>query len=308
MSSVKKTPRSRKSASKVSALLKVGKPRFHLRRGEPIGEELKTIARLHLEKALDELSGNNVSPEPVHEARTSIKKVRAVIQLASPALGSVRRNLISELLHDAAMRLAPLRDSEVQVETLDHILEADGLMPGDFSSLRSGLADIAKQRRANDIRQIPRVRGFLEEALRAVKAWPLEPLQGKDVNRRIRRIYRRGRSLLELCQVSDDQDEFHTFRKTVKQLWYSIRITSRFWPEEGEDLIQELGLMGELAGKERDFSLLAETLRLGPVNKASQRLIAMLESELPKLRQATLTSATAFYDQRPKSFVEHLDL
>ena len=308
MSSIKKTPRSRKSPSKGSTPARLGKLRFHLRLGEPIGEELKIIARLHLEKSLDELSGNNVSPEPVHEARTSIKKVRAVIHLASPALGSVRRNLISELLHDAAMRLAPLRDSEVQVQTLDLMLEADGLTPEEFSSLRSGLADIAKQRRANDIRQIPRVRGFLDEALRAVKAWPLEPLQGKDVNRRIRRIYRRGRSLLEFCQASDDPEEFHTFRKTIKQLWYSIRITSRSWPQEGEDLIQELGLMGELAGKERDFSLLAETLRLGPVNKASQRLIAILEEELPKLRRATLTSANAFFEQRPKSFVEHLDL
>ena len=106
MSSIKKTPRSRKSPSKGSTPARLGKLRFHLRLGEPIGEELKIIARLHLEKSLDELSGNNVSPEPVHEARTSIKKVRAVIHLASPALGSVRRNLISELLHDAAMRLA----------------------------------------------------------------------------------------------------------------------------------------------------------------------------------------------------------
>ena len=308
MSSAKKTPRARKNPLKVSTTAKERKPRFHLRRGEPIGKELKTIAQLHLEKALGELSGNNVSPEPVHEARTSIKKVRAVIQLTSPALGSVRRNLISELLHDAAIRLAPLRDSEVQVQTLDHILEADGLTPEDFSSLRSGLADIAKQRRVNDVRQIPRVRRFLEEGLRAVDSWPLEPLQGKDVNRRVRRIYRRGRSLLELCQISDDADEFHAFRKTVKQLWYSIRITSRFWPEEGADLIQELGLMGELAGKERDFTLLAGTLRQGPANKASQSLITMLEEELPKLRQATMTSATSFYDQRPKSFVEHLDL
>ena len=308
MSPSKKTTRSRKNPLGLPKTAKAGKPRFHVRRGESIGKELKVIAQLQLSSALIGLSGNNVSPEPVHETRTAIKKVRAVIQLASPALGSVRRNLIAELLHEAAMRLAPLRDSEVQVQTLDHILEADGLTPEDFYSLRSGLADIAKQRRVNDVRQIPRVRGFLEEGLRAVDSWPLEPLQGKDVHRRVRRIYRRGRSLLELCQISDDADEFHAFRKTVKQLWYSIRITSRFWPEEGADLIQELGLMGELAGKERDFTLLSGTLRQGPANKASQSLITMLEEELPKLRQATLTSATAFYEQRPKSFVEHLDL
>ena len=36
----------------------------------------------------------------------------------------------------------------------------------------------------------------------------------------------------------------------MKQLWYSIRITSEFWPEQGADLTHELGLIGELAGKD----------------------------------------------------------
>jgi CHAD domain-containing protein len=284
------------------------KPRLFLRRNKPIGEELQMIARLHLDAALVQLAGNNVSPEPVHEARTAIKKVRAVIQLASPALGSVRRKLVSELLHDAMMRLGPLRDAEVQVQTLDLLMETEGLMPEDFSSVRAGLADIAKQRRVNDIRQIPRVRESLGEALRSVNKWLLDPLQGKDVRRRIRRSYRRGRSLLDLCQVNDDPETFHSFRKSVKQLWYSIRITSQFWPELGADPIHELGLIGELAGKERDFTLLSMTLRQGPANKAAHHLIAMLNEELPKLRRATLTAASTFYEPRPKAFVGALNL
>ena len=284
------------------------KPRLHLRRNKPIGEELQMLVRLHLEAALTQLSGNNVSPKPVHEARKAIKKVKAVIQLASPALGSVHRKLVSEKLHDSMMRLGPLRDAEVQVQALDLLMETEGLMPEDFSSVRAGLADIAKQRRANDIRQIPRVRESLEEALRSVNKWLLDPLQGKDVSRRIRRSYRRGRSLLDLCQVHNDSETFHSFRKTVKQLWYSIRITSEFWPEQGADLTHELGLIGELAGKERDFTLLSMTLRQGPANKAAHHLIAMLDEELPKLRRATLTAAISFYEQKPKAFVEFLDL
>ena len=305
MHAVKKTPSTLKTPSK-TALKR--KPRFHLRLGKPIGGELQIIARLQLEAALSQLAENNVSPEPVHEAKTAIKKVRTVIQLASPALGSVHRKLLSDLLHDAMIRLGPLRDAEVQVQTLDLLLETEGLMPEDFSSLRAGLADIAKQRRSNDMRQIPRVRESLGEILTLVNRWLLDPLQGKDVSRRVRRIYRRGRSLLDLCQVSDDSEVFHNFRKTVKQLWYSIRITARFWPEQGDYLIHELGLMGELAGKERDFTLLACTLRQGPANKASQYLIERLGEKLPKLRRATLTAASTFFEPRPKAFVGPLNL
>jgi len=98
MHAEKKSFPARKRPSKTA---KRGKARLHLKRGVPIGEELKIIARLQLETALVELAGNNVSPEPIHEARTAIKKVRAVVQLASPALGSVRRDFITDRLHEA---------------------------------------------------------------------------------------------------------------------------------------------------------------------------------------------------------------
>jgi CHAD domain-containing protein len=293
---------------KKSSATSMKKARLYLLRGESISEGLKTIASLQLEKAIEELGGNNVSPEPVHNARTYIKKTRAIIQLASPALGSIRRDYLLGMLHEAAIRLAPLRDSEVQVQSLDLLLESEGLPPEEYSSLRNGLADIAKQQRNNDIRQIPRVLNFLKKILKTVPKWPINPLEGKDLRRRVRRIYRRGRTTLDLCTANNDPEVFHHWRKLVKQLCYTLRITSRFWPDEATSFIGSLNSIGEFSGREHDLTLLTRTLRKGPQNASSARILGIITTHLPKLHRRAMEAGIQFYESRPREFVMPLEL
>jgi len=284
------------------------KPRLFLKKDEKISKGLRSLASLQLKAALAELKGNNVSPEPVHNARIYIKKVRSIVQLAAPALGHVRREHLMENLHEASTRLGPLRDSEMQVQSLDLVIETAGLLPEPFSSLRSGLADIAKQRRNNDSRQIPRVMEYLQKTLKSIPDWPLDPLEGKDIRRRIRRTFRRGRTTLEVCQVSGNQELFHTWRKLVKQLGYQLQITAKFWPDSAADHITSIEQIGEYTGKERDYSLLIQTMKQGPKSRASEQLISIMEDLMPALRKTALECGTLFYDPKPRSFIEPLDL
>jgi CHAD domain-containing protein len=284
------------------------KPRLHLRRSEAPAEGLQSIALLQLQSAIAELKGNNVSPEPVHNARTYIKKTRAIIQLAAPALPKEHREKLYSDLREASGRLSPLRDSEVQVETLDLILESNGFDPKECSGIRAGLADIAKQRRINDARNIPKVIATLKKTLAAVSEWPSDSLDGKDLIRRVRRVYRRGRTTLELCSLNDDPELFHTWRKLLKQLWYSLRVTVKFWPDDSIRLIEELELIGESAGKERDLALLAETLKHGPKNQTSARILQAIGEKIPKLRKKAIDDGLRFYEPKPKAFTAVMNL
>jgi CHAD domain-containing protein len=284
------------------------KTRLFLRRGEKISKGLKALATLQLESAIAELHGKNVSPGAVHDARVSIKKVRSIIQLAAPAMGRVRREYLLDLLHEASTRLAPLRDSEVQVQSLDLALEQAGLPAEQFSSLRNGLADIAKQRRANDCRQVPRIIDFLDKVLKSIPDWPLESLGARDLRRRIRRTYRRGRTTIDICQSGEDQEIFHTWRKLTKHLGYQLRLTAKYWPDDAKPLITSVTKIGELAGRERDYAILLQTLKNGPRNRSAEEAIAIVTAQLPTLRQQALQEGERFYDLKPKLFVEPLDL
>jgi CHAD domain-containing protein len=284
------------------------KPRLSLRRGEKISKGLKSLAMLQVEAALAELHDNNVSPGPVHNARTYIKKVRSIILLAAPALGRMRREYLLELLHEAGSRLGPLRDSEVQVQSLDLALETAGLPAEQFASLRNGLADIAKQRRANDCRQVPRIAGFLEKVLKNIPEWPLDDLGARDIRRRIRRTYRRGRTTIDVCSAGGDEDLFHTWRKLTKHLGYQLRLTAKFWPEEARPSISAITNISEIAGRERDYNILLHTLKNGPKTRSSQEAIEIVSALLPPLRQQALEAGLLFYEPKPKVFIDLMDL
>jgi hypothetical protein len=284
------------------------KPRLELRRGESFGKGLRKLAELQLDAAMQELKGNNVSPDAVHNARTYIKKVRAIIQLASPSMARPLRESLLDHLREASARTGPLRDSEVRVRTFDLLLEQGGFPPGEFTSLRNGLADVAKQRRINDVRQIPRVIRSLACVRDSLPEWPLESLASKDLRRRIRRTYRRGRTALELCATTRDPEDFHLWRKLVKQLWYQLRITVPYWEKNGGPLIAATGRIGELAGTERDYTMLGNSLSTGPKTKGSALLQECISRVLPKLRKEAMDAGEHFYEPRPKAFMTGLDL
>lgn len=282
------------------------KPRLELRRGECFQKGLRKLAGLQLDAAMEELKGNNVSPDAVHNARTYIKKVRAIIQLASPAMDRPLREKLLGLLRDASARTGPLRDSEVQVGTFDLLMKQGGFASGEFDSLRNGLADVAKQRRLNDARQIPRVVRALASVRDSLAECPLDTLDSKNLHRRILRTYRRGRTALDLSATTRDADDFHLWRKLVKQLWYQLRITTPYW-QDHRKLIAETEKIGELAGTERDFALLAATLSNGPRSRAARLLVECISRTLPTLRKEAMEAGERFYEPRPKAFMRALD-
>lgn len=284
------------------------KTRLHLRKGNKIGAGLREVAVLQLDAAINGLRRGKVSAEAIHDARTYIKKLRAIIQIASPALPRPLKEQLDDCLKKTASRMGPMRDSEVRVQTFDLLLKETKSPPDQFSSLRTGFADVAKQQRLNGAKQIPRVLESLRHVRNSVPEWPMEALAPKDLRRRIKRTYRRGRTTLGLSISTKDPDDFHLWRKQVKQLWYQLRLTALHWPDKARDLISATGEIGHLAGIERDYTLLASTLSAGPRSKASLLLQEAIEKLLPDLRKKALEAGRDFYSKKPKEFVEDIAL
>jgi CHAD domain-containing protein len=284
------------------------KPRLYLLRRESIGTGLQAIASLQLEWAIAGLKGNNVSPQAIHHARTTIKKVRAIIELAVPCFTRGQRSELTATLRDAASRIAPLRDTEVLLNTFDLLLDKTTEPQDNCTSLRDGLVDQARQCKSNGSRQIPHVIRLLKRIHQSIPEWSLCKLTGQDLRRRIQRTYRRGRITLDHSATSGDEEQFHTWRKLVKLLWYQLRLTSRHWPDDARDLIMEIGAIGESAGTERDLILLSHWLGNGPKTPSSNLLQGTLASLLPQLRKQAISAGNTFYREKPRQFVSTLDL
>jgi CHAD domain-containing protein len=284
------------------------KPRLWIRRREATGEALRTLATLQLDAALTELRGKNVSPDAVHNARTYIKKIRSLIQLGAPTMGSAWRDRLRKKLREAAAVLGPMRDSDVRVQSLDEVIRKAGLPAVRFDSIRSRLIDESGKRRSKDRRQIPRVERILREIRKTVPEWPLDKMDGKKIIRRVRRTYRRGRISLDLCSSSGNSVDFHAWRKLVKQLWYQLRITSHFWPDHALNRIRDIDLIGELAGKERDYTLLGKTLKRLQDAPCRTLLVNRINTIIVTLRKKSISEGFRFYEERPKVFVKKLSI
>lgn len=286
------------------------KPRLHLlkQEGSCIGTGLRKIAALQLEAAIAGLEIRRADPEAVHDARTYIKKVRAIIQIASPAFPTpLRRQLIAEL-RAASSRIGALRDADVHLETIDDLLRQHGLADKGYSALRARLLRLAIRRRTRANSRIEKVIATLRKICAESAAWPGHLVRPEDVRKRIRRAYRQGRIGLNACEASQDPEPFHCWRKHVKRLWYQLRLTCRFWPQDAARLIRKAGEIGELAGRERDLTLMKETLCKWSSTTASRHLISVIEKEVARLRGKAIRKGRHFYRTRPAKFLENLAL
>src|SRR5580700_8770899 len=95
---------------------------YRLKRDESVIRGLKRVVREEMESAVAQLSGGNEASrdEAIHEARKSIKKVRALLRLMSAEFGEAyaRENA---RLRDIARRLSQFRDAFAIIETFDDL-------------------------------------------------------------------------------------------------------------------------------------------------------------------------------------------
>ena len=275
-----------------------------LRPGESLAAGMRRLARRHLDAACRHLDQNPDTRKAVHEARKSLKKLRALLRLLAPELGRECYRREMRAFRDAGRLLAPLRDAEVRLHTLDALMERSGLAAKDFKTIRSGLeADaLGLSRQAAEPRR--RVCKRLELARRRVRDWPLGALKEKSLAGEIRRTYRKGRKALRLARREEaDVPAFHAWRKRVKELWYHLRIAHVFLHQTAGTRIAEIEAIGELAGEVNDGAVLRATLAAQPASPQAARLIAEIDARLPALQQAALERGDRFYAEKPRDLV-----
>jgi len=200
---------------------------YHLKRSESVPEGIRRIAREEIESAADQLSKEHRDrDEAIHEARKSIKKVRAVLRLVHPELGDTYYQETSYLC-DVGRKLSLFRDAGAVIEILDSLEQKyrNRLIASTIESIRRGLLARKEQseKEADIQKALAEIATSLRVAARRVKAWPLQT----DVSRhrvRIRKDVRQGQKALIRAQKCPRPENYHEWRKRVKDHWYHARL------------------------------------------------------------------------------------
>ena len=227
-----------------------------------LGEEL-TAARASLREAADAPAASPGHDAGIHEARKSIKKLRAMMRLLEPRFEQLARDERA-VLGEAGRSLSGARDAAAVVEILD-------VLAGQTTS-RTALRSLTALRRRIVVRQAelidvePALKTLAEVSAR-LSEWPSLPDSFWGIGDGLQATYRRGRKALAAVAANPAAETFHALRKRVKEHWYQVRLLEGAWTE-AEPREKELRELQECLGHEHDLTVLEQSATLVPTLQA----------------------------------------
>lgn len=248
-------------------------PRFRLDPRLPAPRAIQRLAQTQLDHALASLARGD--ERGIHEARKAGKRLRALLRLARPALGTGYR--VQNLrLRDAGRALAALR-------------EADALR-ATARSLGLGLAVAPPPRASARPRAIARADRLLRAQRRAQAGWPADAPARGDLDPALIEGYRRARRCGREARRHARAATLHEWRKQVKHHRFQCEAAAALWPRL-QRRVRALEELGELLGRHHDVEALATELQRHPQRLGGRQAVAAAARRLRREQHRVATRA-----------------
>jgi CHAD domain-containing protein len=287
---------------------------YRLERDESVATGLKRVVRDEIESASEHLNGGKkVSrDQAIHEARKSIKKVRALLRLIRGELGETF-DAENARLREIAHRLSELRDAVAVIGTFDdlrkHYAKSEG---GRLRSIRAGLSKKrAESARPEEVKSVlDDAASALAKAGKAVKTWPLETDGYAAVEPGFEQIYRAGRKELKRVHKEPSADNFHRLRKRVKDHWYHVRLLNDIWSDAMTGYENSMKSLEDKLGMDHNLNVLAERVKTEPDFFGTTGQIDTLRELIDRYRKDLHEEAEAIglriYGEKPRDVERRL--
>lgn len=236
---------------------------------------LRRIARAELAGALKRLDGGLPDADAVHGLRKHTKKLRGLIRLVRPVFPGFAG--VNAVLRDGAARLAPLRDAEVRLATMQ-ALGAD--LPGAAPVLARLAAEVEAERARADLpAELARLAAEMAALRKAASGWKLEAKGWGALAPGLGATWRAGRRGLRDAARARDAGPFHEWRKAVKHHWYQARLLEAVWPAVLTPWIAVVDELGETLGRHNDLDVLRAHLGPGLPPALAEAIAARMAAE-----------------------------
>jgi len=282
---------------------------YRFQRGEPVPEGIRRIAREQLEGAADALRGKGKRDLAIHDARKSIKKVRALLRLVKAELGDVYA-AENTRLRDAGLGLSELRDAAAIIETFDDLREKYRGDLGEHSldSIRRRLLlhKTRAERKANAEEALREISAALAHCAKRTVKWPLSTDGFAAVAPGLEETYRRGEKAMAYARKHPRPEHFHEWRKRVKDHWYHIRLLEDLWNDAMSGHEKSLKQLEDWLGSDHNLTILRDRVTAEPRFYGTARdieaLMGLIGRYEKELRGSALGLGERIYRERPGRF------
>lgn len=213
---------------------------FQLKTDRAVAREVRRLARKELESARKALMrAPRPADEAIHDARKSVKKVRAILHLVETdgghGLSGSRKRLRA-----VSRTLSDLRDAKAMIDTFETLVHEHSrlfdartrarvrrrLASGKRAAARTAAADGSIAKAARLLRRLRRAAARWRPAHDGFKA--LAP--------GIRKAHRDARRTLARARRRNGDTEYHEWRKALKTQWYALRLVGGASAAVGRDI------------------------------------------------------------------------
>jgi CHAD domain-containing protein len=288
---------------------------YRLKASESVPEGIKRIVIEEIDSATEQLSGNKSKKrdEAIHEARKSVKKIRGALRLVQADLGA-RYRKENRRLGDLGRKLSEFRDAAAIIETFDSIVERyrDTLQDSRLSSIRHGLEKNKHQTdKSSDVDKV--VNGAiaaLGATRKRVDTWPLKSDGFRAIAPGLKTRFRRGRKIMALLQKDRRPENYHEWRKRVKDHWYHVRLLENIWTEVMRAHETSLKNLETWLGDDHNLVVLREKLENKPEDYGDEKdilhFLALADQYQKELREKALSLGQRVYEEKPRQFAKNI--
>ena len=163
-------------------------------------------------------------------------------------------------MRKAAERMSSIRDSHVRVQTIEKLTAKSGKRrtPAAFARIRTAMAarlrQVIEESEKEDWSKQAAV--DIERPLGSLDKWPLKRLTTKSVRSGLKAACKKARRALAVARRSATDVNLHELRKTVKDLWYDLRLLGGDRPPPIVALTKRLRDLGHRLGDDHDLAML----------------------------------------------------
>ncbi len=256
--------------------------------------------------------------EGIHDARKSLKKIRAILRLARSGFLPEIFQQANETCRDNGRLLSDLRDATALIETLDKLREVhpSWISADNHSQIRSSL-EAQRAELFHQVIEVDQTDHLVLDNLTAfshiLTTWEIGGSTFTEVLKNgLFTAYRSGAKRFRKAYAFPTEENFHEWRKRVKDLWYHIQLLQVCWPAMmipfGEELRQLSGLLGD----EHDLNVFhgkiaSHSIQLESHEGAELSLPEILEQAGKQLRNEAFPLGQKIYGEKPKSFAKRID-
>ena len=290
---------------------------FELRADEGLHSGIHRVAKSEIESVREYAGGSSKGSRDVmvHEARKSLKRLRAMLRLVRPAIARKVYRRENLAFRDAARPLSEVRDAKILVETLDKIVKINGRVPRNqpFAAVRRELV-----RHQHGVREkvldhdeaFAIVDSAMKDALERLDDWAHVHDGWSSVGEGVQRVYRRGRRALAAAHEKPTVEHLHEWRKQVKYLRHQMELLRPMKAIVLGPLAEKAEELGDILGDDHDLAMLrrevaGDTERFGGT-EVVESLLGRIDRRRERLGRRDLALGRQIFRSAPKDFGERL--